>query len=60
MAYWDGSSRFIQFMSATLYQLMFSFLPAPIMAGVLGLFALVAIVIVMKIVALVLDAIPFL
>lgn len=47
-------------MSASLYQLMFSFLPGPIIAGVLGLVALAAIVIVMKIVGLVLDAIPFL
>lgn len=47
-------------MTATLYQLMFSFLPAPIIAGILGLVALAAIIIVMKIVGLVLDAIPFL
>lgn len=40
--------------------LAISFLPAPIQALILGFLAIVAIFLIFKIVALVLDAIPFL
>lgn len=44
----------------TVYQLLFSWLPVWLQVVVLGLVALIMIMLVVKIVAFVLDAIPFL
>lgn len=44
----------------TVYQLLFSWLPVWLQVVVLGLIALVMIILIVKIVAFVLDAIPFL
>lgn len=44
----------------TVYQLMFSWLPVWLQVVVLGFIALIIILLIVKIVAFVLDAIPFL
>lgn len=44
----------------TVYQLLFSWLPVWLQVVVLGLIALIMIILIVKIVAFVLDAIPFL
>lgn len=41
-------------------RLLFSFLPAPVQVFILGVFAIILIVVVFKVVALVLNSIPFL
>lgn len=40
--------------------MLLSFLPAPVQVLVLGLFAVLAFIVVFRIIAMVLDAIPFL
>lgn len=46
-------------MSAIL-KILWAFLPVPLQIAILAFFALLAIILVLKVVALVLDAIPFL
>lgn len=41
-------------------KILWAFLPAPLQVAILAFFALLAIILVLKIVAMVLDAIPFL
>lgn len=43
-----------------LIRIFFSFLPAPVQLLLFGFFAIVLIVIIFKVIAMVLDAIPFL
>lgn len=43
-----------------IYQLLFAWLPAWVQVVILGLIALLAVIVIFKVVAFVLDAIPFL
>lgn len=45
---------------SSIYQLLLAWLPAPLVIVILGLFALLVILLVMRIVKIVLDTLPFL